>query len=170
MRSARVVLSLGVVLLMASPLLAGPGKHAPKKQKKAPPCPAAQRVEKMLKGIDLTDAQKAQLKEIQKEFGPKLMAAMKKADVLKPEQKKARAEAAKAAKAAGKKGKEAHEAVEAAVKLTDDQKASMAEARKEIGSLEKELRAAVAAVLTPEQKEKLPKAGHGHHGKKKAAK
>jgi len=161
-------LTLAVVLLMASPLLAGPGKRGPKKEKKARPCPAAQRVERMLKGIDLTDAQKAQLKEIQKEFGPKLAEAMKKMAVLTPEQKKARAEAAKAAKAAGKKGKEAREAVQAAVKLTDEQKAKMAEARKAMRPLEKELREKVLGVLTPEQKEKLPKPKH--HGRKRAKK
>ncbi len=168
MKSARVALGLAVVLLMASPVLAGPGKNGPKKEKKAPPNPATQFAEKVLKGIDLTDAQKTQLKEIEKEFGPKLADVVKKMDVLTPDQKKARAEAAKAAKAAGKKGKEAREAVEAAVKLTDDQKAKMAEARKELGPLENQLREKVLAVLTPEQKEKLPQPKK--HGNKKAAK
>ena len=166
MRSARIVLTLGVVLLMASALAAAPKKGKGKK-KKAPRCPAAQRVDRMLSGLTLTDEQKAKLDEIKKEFGPKLMEVMKKMDVLTPEQKKARAEAAKAAKAAGKKGKEAREAVEAAVKLTDDQKAKMAEVKKEMGPLQKELTQKVLAVLTPEQKQQLKKA---RGGKKKPAK
>ena len=167
MRSARVVLTLAVVLLMASALAAAPKKGKGKKEKKAPPCPAAQRVERMLTGLTLTEDQQAKLGEIKKEFGPKLMELMKKMDVFTPEQKKARAEAAKAAKAAGKKGKEAREAVEAAVQLTDEQKAAMAEAKKQMGPLQKELTQKVLAVLTPEQKEQLKKA---HGGKKNPAK
>lgn len=166
MRSARVVLTLAVALLMASPLLAGPKKGGEKKEKKAPQCPAAQRIEKMVAGLTLADDQKAKIGEIGKEFGPKLAEVMKKMDVLTPEQKKAKADAAKAAKAAGKKGKEAQAAIDAAVNLTEEQKAKIAEAKKEMAPLEKDLCEKVTAVLTPEQKEQLKKA---KPGKKKAA-
>ena len=135
--------------------------------KKAPACPAAQRVDKMVAGLKLTDAQKTSLAAVKKEYGPKLMAAIKKLDVKTPEQKKAIAEAAKEAKAAGKKGKELHQAIEAAVTLTEAQKTQLAEAKKTMGALEKELRQKVMSVLTPEQKDQLKKA---HQAKKQCAK
>ena len=112
----------------------------------------------MLAGLEISDDQKAKLGEIQKEFGPKLLEAMKAMDgILTPEQKQARAEAGKAARDAGKKGKEMADAVEAALKLSDDQKAKFTEARKQMGEIEKGLRAKVTEVLTAEQKAKLQK-------------
>jgi len=136
-------------------------------EKKAPPCPAAQRIERMTQGLTLTDDQKAKFAELAKEFGPKLMDAMKKTDVLTPEQKKAQADARKAAKEAGKQGKELTEAVMAATKITDDQKAKQAEARKEMSALEKGFAEKARAVLTPEQKDELKK--KADEARKKAA-
>lgn len=156
MKTARAMLFLALALLIASPLWAeGPKKK--KAVKKAPPCPAAQQIERMLQGLTIADDQKAKLEAIAKEYGPKLMEMMKETDVLTPEQKKARAEAAKAAKEAGKKGKEAQAAIDEAVKLTDDQKAKQAEAKKKMGPLQKELREKVMAVLNDDQKEQLKK-------------
>ena len=96
----RMVLTLAVALLIASPVLA-----APKKGEKKAVCPAAQAVDQMTRGLTLTDDQKAKLDSIKKEFGPKLTEAMKALDVLTPEQKQAGKDAAKAAKAAGKKAR-----------------------------------------------------------------
>ena len=163
MRTARTALTLVVALLITCPALAAGAKCD---TKKAAPCPAAQRVDKMVQGLTLTDDQKTSLADVKKEYGPKLMAALKKMDVTTPEQKKACAEATKEAKAAGKKGKELAEAGKAAVTLTDDQKTQLADAKKEMKALEKELRAKVMDVLTPEQKEQVKKA---HHAKKKSA-
>ena len=56
----------------------------------------------------------------------------------------------KAAKAAGKKGGEVWKDVQAAMKLTDEQKAKMAELRTQAGALHKEFREKIAAILTPE--------------------
>jgi hypothetical protein len=128
--------------------------------------PAAQRAERMTEGLTLTAEQKAKLGEVCKDLGPKLMEAMKKVDVLTPEQKKAEAEARKAAKEAGKTGKEASDAVAAAVKMTEEQKSKQAAGRKEMAALEKELREKVTAVLTAEQKEQLKK--KAEEAKKKA--
>ena len=136
-------------------------------ERKAPPCPAAQRVERMTEGLTVTAEQKTKFGDLCKEFGPKLMDVMKKVDVLTPEQKTSQREAMKAAKDAGKTGKELREAVQAAVKLTDDQKAKQVETRKEMGALEKELREKVMAVLTPEQKDELKK--KADEARKKAA-
>ncbi|MGO8744995.1 MAG: YfdX family protein [Thermoguttaceae bacterium] len=91
---------------------------------------------------------------MKKDFAPKLAAAAKDLHVLTPEQKKACA----AARAAGKTGEEIDQAVDAAVKLTDEQKAKLAAAKKEISALHKDLRQKVLAVLTPEQQKQLKKA------------
>ena len=121
-----------------------------KKQKK----PAA--AVRVPKGIELTDDQKAKVKALNTEFAPKLVACRKEAaGVITADQKKARAEAMKAAKAAGKKGKEIREAAEAAVKVTEDQKQKLAECKKAMGALQKEIRGQLAAILTDEQKAKL---------------
>jgi Spy/CpxP family protein refolding chaperone len=161
MKTARTVLAITAALLIISPLWAADSK------KKAPPCPAAERIKKMTAGLTLTDEQKAKLDETGKECDPKFVEMGKKLDVFTPEQKKARNEAIKAAKADGKQGKEFNAAVDAAVTLTDDQKATLADARKEMGSLEKELREKVMCVLTPAQQEQLKAA---QPGKKKEAK
>jgi hypothetical protein len=162
MRTVRLVLALGLALLMVSPVLAQHKKGD--KEKKAPVCPAAQCANKLLEGITLTDDQKAKIAEVTKEYGPKLAEAIKKTDVWTADQKKAREEAAKTAKAAGKKGKDVKDAVDAAATLTDDQKAKKAEADKAVKALEKDVRAKVTALLTPEQQEQLKKL---HETKKK---
>jgi hypothetical protein len=126
-------------------------------EQKAPPCPAARWVGFLTQGLTLTGEQKAKLDVVCKEFGPKMMDAMKKRDVRTPEQKKAEANAMKAAQAAGKKGKEWFQAVAAAVKLTDAQKAQQVEAQKNMHALEKDLREKVTATLTADQREQLKK-------------
>ena len=71
------------------------------------------------------------------------------------DQKKARDEAAKAAKDAGKSRKEVMEAGRAAMKLTDDQKAKLADDRKESAALAKEVREKAMSILTADQKEQV---------------
>jgi Spy/CpxP family protein refolding chaperone len=150
MTNARIVLALAVALLITCPALAAPEKSM---GKKATSCPAAERVDNMVQGLTLTDAQKASLDSVKKDLAPKLAAAAKNMHVLTPEQKKARA----AARAAGKTGEEIDQAVDAAVKLSDEQKAKLAAAKKQISALHKELRQKVLAVLTPEQQKQLKK-------------
>jgi flagellar basal body-associated protein FliL len=101
------------------------------------------------------------------------MEGMKKMQgILTDEQRKAQQEAMQAARQAGKSPMEANEAAQAAMKLTDEQKAKMAEARKEVGPAQSELRDKVMALLTQEQKEQLQKAmgGQGQKGRKPAEK
>ncbi len=62
------------------------------------------------------------------------------------------------------------DATGAAMKLTDDQKAKMAEAWKQTGALFKEFGEKFRAFLTPEQKEKLDKMGPPKGEKKPAGK
>jgi Spy/CpxP family protein refolding chaperone len=103
-----------------------------------------------LKGLNLTDDQKAKVDVLKKEYRSKFRAA---ADtILTADQRKARDDAVKAAKAAGKKGPEVWKAAREAVKPTDDQKAKFKEVMR---PLRKELHAKVLAILTSEQKEQL---------------
>lgn len=167
MRKVRVILVLVVALLMVSPLLAGEKKGGKGGKKKAARCPVAERT-KYLEGMTLTDEQKAKFEKIKQEFVPKFTAAQLKVEsVFTPEQKKARQEAAKEAKQAGKSTKETHEAANEAVKLTDEQKTKLAEARKDLTAVDKDLQAAVKAILTPEQQKEIKKA---HRAKKKEGK
>ena len=68
--------------------------------------------------------------------------------------------------AAGKKGKELREAAEAAFNVNEEQKTKLAECKKAMGALQKEVRAGLAAILTDEQKAKLKA---GRKGGKKGA-
>ncbi len=142
-------------------------QDADKKKKKKKEAAQPQAITQMMKKVEalgLTDDQNAKLKAIGSEFAPKFAELNKKmASTLTDDQKKAKAEAVAQAKADGKKGKEAAEAVAAAVKLTDEQKKVDEEVKASMKSLTADLNKAVMAVLTPEQKEKLP-------GKKKANK
>ena len=153
MKTARIVLALALVMLIAGPLMA---KDSKKKCEK--PGPAAERIAKITKPLTLTDAEKAKLDDLAKQYNSKFCDAAKKGDVLTADQKKAWKEAEKTAKAAGKKGKELHAAVEAAVKLTDQQKTQRADAHKAMNSLDKELHDKVLAVLTPAQQDQVKKA------------
>ncbi len=114
-----------------------------------------QTIDHRLKPVTLTEDQKSKLDALKKEYEPKLKDAYAKQNVLTPDQKKAGEEAKKAAKAAGKKGKDMGIAVTEAVKKTDDQKKQEKEARKQLGSLEKELRDKVSGLLTPDQKAQI---------------
>ena len=102
----------------------------------------------------LTEDQKVKIKELDKEYGPKL-AEMRKArnEVISPELRKKIAEARK-----GKKGKEARAA--GAALYTDEHKAKLKELTKKNSGLRKEIRDKVIALLTDEQKAKLPKGGN----------
>ncbi len=112
----------------------------------------------LLQSLNLTDEQKAKVEDVKKEFAPKAAEIAKKRDaVFTEENKKARAEAEKAAKDAGKNPREVAQAVREAVKLTDEQKAKMAELRKEEGALMTQRMDKIKAILTAEQKEQLEK-------------
>ena len=136
------------------------------KAKKKKPAPVAIKVPS---GVTLNEDQRAKLAALNKELGPKLIACRKEAaGIITADQKKARAAALKEAKAAGKKGKELREAAEAAFNVNEEQKTKLAECKKAMGALQKEVRAGLAAILTDEQKAKL-KAGKkgGKKGDKK---
>ena len=135
-----------------------------KKGKKKKPASAAIKVPS---GITLNEDQRAKLAALNKEFGPKLAACRKEAaGIITADQKKARVAAIKESKAAGKKGKELREAAEAAFKVSEEQKTKLAECKKAMGAIQKQIRGQLAAILTDEQKTKL-KAGRKSGKKKK---
>ena len=153
MRAVRVVLVLVVALLLASSVMAQEKKKKGKRGGQGQDV-----IRQMLQGVTLTDEQKAKVKDIRKEFGPKLADAQKKVDdVLTDDQKKARDEAVKAAKDAGKSPREVMAAGREAVKLTDEQKGKMKDVYKDMMAVRMELRGKLAEVLTAEQKEQLEK-------------
>ena len=157
-----LVLTLAVVLAM--PAMAADEKK--KKKKKGRKAPAAVRVPK---DIVLTAAQKTQVATINKEYAPQLLDLAKKArGIVTDEQRKARSAAAKKAKADGKKGKEARAAVNAAAEITAEQKKALGEVNKARQAITKAARAKFAAILTAEQKAKLPKPKAKKKKKKKA--
>jgi Spy/CpxP family protein refolding chaperone len=119
--------------------------------------PACARPLAFLKGLNLSADQKAQIDALKKQYQPKLNEGKLLESILTPEQKKARREAAQAAKAAGKSRKEIQQAAAAAVTLTPEQKAKLAEAKKQLGPIYRELREKIIDVLTPEQQEQVKK-------------
>ena len=161
-----IIHSLSLLLLAFAVITPTFADDKAKKGKKKKPAPAAIKVPG---GVTLNEDQRAKLAALNKELGPKLAACRKDAaGIITADQRKARAAALKEAKAAGKKGKELREAAEAAFKVSEEQKTKLAECKKAMGALQKEVRAGLAAILTAEQKAQL-KAGRkgGKKGDKK---
>jgi Spy/CpxP family protein refolding chaperone len=167
MRVVSCVFALAVSLMIAGNLLAADEKTAPEGRHGHRPMmgPGDVIPDQMLKGLKLTDEQKAKVEALRKEYGPKLKEGWDKMQgVLTADQKKAREEAVKTARAAGKSRSEVWREAQAAVKLTDEQKAGMEKVRKDGQALRKEVHEKVMALLTPEQKEQLKKEMKQHRG------
>jgi len=159
-----IIHSLSLLLLAFAVITPTFADDKAKKGKKKKPAPVAIKVPS---GVILNEDQRAKLAALNKEFGPKLAACRKDAaGIITADQRKARAAALKEAKAAGKKGKELREAAEAAFNVNEEQKTKLAECKKAMGALQKEVRAGLAAILTDEQKAKLKA---GRKGGKKGA-
>lgn len=156
--------SLVLAMLVCSPVLAGDNA---KKEKKAKPAatPGVAAAMSGLKGVKLTDDQKEQVRKIGDSFNEKLVAINTKIDAAEPPAvKKAREEA----KAAGKKGKELKEAIKAAGgEPTKEQKQAMKGLQEERKTVMKEIKDAVLAVLTEDQRTALLAAQAGKKNKNK---
>lgn len=127
----------------------------PKKGEKDKPAPG---VFRLPKHVEITAEQQVKIDALVEKYLPRLRELEEKADaVFTSEQKKARDAARQAAHAEGLRGKEANERVDAVVKLSDEQAAKRAEAQQAKKKLEEEIRAEVMSLLTPEQKDALPK-------------
>jgi hypothetical protein len=113
------------------------------------------------KQIELTDAQKAKLEDLKKEYGPKLDEIDARiSPIMTPDRQKVANQARKKAAEEGKKGKEVQEAVVAALNLPAEDQAKLTEAMKDRSKLMKEINAKKRDLLTDEQKAQLkPKDG-----------
>ena len=158
--TARIVLTLSLVALLGSSLLAAEAQKKGRKGKQGQQARKPSVARTLPKEVQSTldDEQKKQIALLDKEFGPKLAEfAKKKAAILTPEQMKAQAAARKAGTEAGKKAKELRALVDAATKATEEQKKQLAELTKEQAPLQKIIREKLLALLTDEQKAKIPK-------------
>lgn len=152
------ILSLAIVSNAAA-------QDAPKGKKKADTTGANAPVFQLPKEITLSTEQQTKMNTLKKEFGPKIAELQKKSnDILTKEQRDARKAANDKAKTDGLKGKAVQEAVDAAIKASPEQKEQLAAVKKELDPIITEVKKQIENLLTPEQKEKLPKPG-----KKKAA-
>jgi Spy/CpxP family protein refolding chaperone len=163
MKTVRSVLAMVACLAIVGTLVAaegekpggrrGPGAGGPGRGD------ATSRIDFMVRGLDLTDAQKAKIEDIKKEFAPKLKAAREKSEsILTDEQKKKQAEVFQKARESREGFQNIRETLEKELKLTDAQKKQREEARKVSEDLNKAMTDKVTELLTPEQKEKLQKA------------
>jgi Spy/CpxP family protein refolding chaperone len=160
MRVVTTVLTLAVSLVIVGNLLAAEEKGRSEGRRPHRPMMGQEDIlpAPFLKGLNLTDDQKAKLDTLKKEYAPKFKEGWEKMQsVLTADQKKARDEAVKAAEASGKTGRDAFRAAHDAVKLTDEQKAKMDQVRKDNQAVRKEARDKAMAILTPEQQDQLKK-------------
>lgn len=146
-----------VVGLVVAAMLVGPVFAADAvKEKKPKQVPGAQFFA-LPTEITLTADQQTKVDELKKEYGDKLKTLVTARDeILTKEQRKARGDAQKAAKDAGKKGKDIAAAVDEATQWTDGQKDKYTKAEAEVQTLGAEVKGKVHALLTEEQKAKLP--------------
>ena len=149
-RVVTVLAMMGVIALVAAPAITAEAeKKKRKKKNRNREVRVVPRLDKKLASLELSDPQKAKLKELRTSFGAKLTEVRKKGK-LSQAQRKGRSEAQQKAKAEGKKGKALRAAVAAAISLTPEQKAAQAEIRK----LQRDYRRGVMEILTAEQIEK----------------
>lgn len=154
------LVALALVALIAAPLWAQDEakKPAQPEKKKAAQQGAAQGViptnlANQLEKANLTEEQKKKLEEIKAKFSDKLAEARRAVNaVLTRELRQARQEATAKAREEGKSGEELRAAVAAALKLTDEQAKALADAEAKVAALQTEIRQAVIALLTPEQR------------------
>lgn len=109
-------------------------------------------------GMTVSDEQKAALKKLSDELGPKLADLTEKhASILTEERRAARDAAIKEARESGKDRQAATDAVAAAMKMTDAEKTQLPELDQSLRDLNQQIRDRMMALLTAEQKAELEK-------------
>ena len=109
------------------------------------------------KEVELTAEQQAKLEAVKKEYAPKVAELQGKLnEILSPEQRKARKEAADKAKEDKLTGKERTQAVTQALKLTPEQQDKWDKTQKELNDLTASIRGKIGDFLTEEQRMKVP--------------
>jgi Spy/CpxP family protein refolding chaperone len=156
----KLLLSMSLAVLIATPLLAADQERKGKGPRKKPD-PGAQILQRLEKA-ELTEEQVTKIKEIAAANAEKLAAARPK---LSDEQRKARMEIIKKAKADGKSREEVMKLLKDSVKLTPEQEKAMEAANEARRAMFRE----VMDLLTPEQKKALGKGRGGKRPGKKAA-
>jgi len=163
---AKLVLLACLLIVTLIPCLAvGQEEDGKKRQKKGSAAGAAQ-ILNQLREVGLTDEQVAKVKELNKAANAKTAAVREKAGIT-PEIIKKRTEIQKKVRESGKKGSEVADLVNREAGLNEAQVKAM----KEISGIRLSLRKSVVALLTKEQKDKLPKEfSRGMQGKADQAK
>ncbi len=142
---------IALVAIMVTPALAADDAKKEKKGKKAQRPSATAALLKQLEPAGLTDDQVAKIKDIGTAAQEAMQAARKEAGIT-PELQKKLAEAQKSMKDSELKGKERVAAIHKAAGLTEAQAAALTKANQ----LRMQMNKDVFAVLTDEQKGKLP--------------
>jgi Spy/CpxP family protein refolding chaperone len=155
MRSGLRILSIALALATATSVVFA--QDAPKKKGKKGEPGANSQVFQLPKDVTLSAEQQAKLDALKKEHGPKVAELQKKIDeVLTPEQRQARKDAAAKNKEEKLKGKQAQERLNAALKLSPEQKTKWDAAQKEMQEYQGKIREKIGEFLTAEQKAKVP--------------
>lgn len=144
--SFRSIAALALAAIMVAPALADDAKKK-KKGKERPARSASGALLKQLEVVGLTDEQKSKIAEL----GAAVTAARKEAGIT-PEIQKKLAEAQKSMKDSELKGKERMAAIQKAAGLTEAQAAAL----KKSNELRMKMHKEVFALLSDEQKAKLP--------------
>ncbi len=178
MKTLRIALITAIALLVTVPLMAQQKRERKGPAKQLSPVSQAMlrmtRIRQAIQELDLSDEQEESLKEVQKEFGPRMGEVFGKLQgILTEEQQTATKEAAEAAKEAGKEGRALFVAIEASITLTYEQTKQLNEVGEELTTLLREFQRKTFGVLSTEQREEMranmaPKGRRGR-GEKKAS-
>jgi acetyl esterase/lipase len=113
-----------------------------------------------LPGIELSEAQQAEVAKVREAYTPKLTAVSERlAAVYTREQRQARRQALEKARGEGKSRQEAQAEIDKAVKLSDEQQTKLAALQKEQADLLAEIRGKLRELLTDEQRRQLVQRG-----------
>lgn len=162
-----------IILALAAGLLTdfSAAQDQEKKRKKRAGGRDATQLLAPFKDLDLSEEQQTKMKQIAEKFAAPLQELRQKAmGAVSPETLKARREAGRKARAEGLKGKELQEAIDKAASIGEEAAAQMKEMREKMASMQKEMREAMLAVLTDEQRAKLPQRGPRAGGERKGKK
>jgi len=117
--------------------------------------------------LELTEEQEKKYQEVFKQHAPQIQKQyVQQQSVYTPEQKKKRREAVKKGKQEGLKGRKLQQYVQSQVPLTPQQQKQHTDYQTEILKSQQKFRQDVEKILTPQQREKLPRWG-GKKGKGK---
>lgn len=170
MLTRKFLFGLAIALLSTTSLVAQDDMKAKKALDRVKKTLTAN-VMKSFAKVELTDEQKAQATAVVDKHVDKFAAAKKAQDsVLTKDHMASRKAALEKAMADGVKKKDAHAAANEAMGLTEEQKASYAEAKKKANSVVASIRTEIVALLTDEQKAAMPSKGKGKGKGKKGKK